>query len=111
MKLLIRKSLYPNCSGVSATRMRTSHLKLHISHLPFSVATKSGCELPKDDILDLHVGHVGGEVQKNISSILLWASAVVGELHCSVIPERLVASQEYYENKQNFAFQALLSYV
>ena len=38
-------------------------------------------------ILDLHVGHVGGEVQKNILSILLWASAVVGELHCLVIPE------------------------
>ena len=46
-------------------------------------------------ILDVHVGHVGGEVQKNILSILLWASAVVGELHCLVIPERLVASQEY----------------
>ena len=26
-------------------------------------------------ILDLHVGHVGGEVQKNILSILLWVSA------------------------------------
>ena len=37
-----------------------------------------------DNILDLHVGHVGGEVQKNILSILLWASAVVGELHCPV---------------------------
>ena len=46
-------------------------------------------------ILDLHVGHVGGEVQNNILSILLWASAVVGELHCLVIPERLVASQEF----------------
>ena len=46
-------------------------------------------------ILDLHVGHVGGEVQKNILSILLWVSAVVGELHCLVIPERLVASQEF----------------
>ena len=47
-------------------------------------------------ILDLHVGHIGGEVQKSILSILLWASAVVGELHCHclVIPERLVASQE-----------------
>ena len=45
-------------------------------------------------ILDLHVGHVGGEVQKNILSILLWAPAVVGEQHCLVIPERLVASQE-----------------
>ena len=44
--------------------------------------------------INLHVGHVGGEVQKNILSILLWASAVVGELHCLVIPERLVASQE-----------------
>ena len=46
-------------------------------------------------IFDLHVGHVGGEVQKNILSILLWASAVVDELHCLVIPERLVASQEF----------------
>ena len=36
-------------------------------------------------ILDLHVG---GGVQKNILSILLWAPAVLGELHC------LVASQE-----------------
>ena len=47
-------------------------------------------------ILDLHVSHVGGEVQKNILSILLWAPAVVGEQHCLVIPERLVASQELY---------------
>ena len=45
-------------------------------------------------ILDLHVGHVGGEAHKNILSILLWAPAVVGEQHCLVIPERLVASQE-----------------
>ena len=45
-------------------------------------------------ILDLHVGHVGGEVQKNILSVLLWAPAVVGEQHCLVIPEGLVASQE-----------------
>ena len=27
-------------------------------------------------ILDLHIGHVGGDEQKNILSILLWASAV-----------------------------------
>ena len=47
-------------------------------------------------ILDLHVGHVSGEVQKNILSILLWAPAVVGEQHCLVIPERLVASQELF---------------
>ena len=45
-------------------------------------------------ILDLHVGHVGGEVQKNILSVLLWAPANVGEKHCLVCPERLVASQE-----------------
>ena len=45
---------------------------------------------------DLHVGHVSGEVQKNILLILLWAPAVVGELHCLVIPERLVASQESF---------------
>ncbi len=36
------------------------------------------------DILDLHVGHVGGEAQKNILSILLWAPASVGEKHCLV---------------------------
>ena len=30
-------------------------------------------------ILVLHVGHVGGEVQKNILSVLLWAPANVGE--------------------------------
>ena len=45
-------------------------------------------------ILDLHVGHVGGEAQKNILSILLWAPASVGEKHCLVCPTRLVASQE-----------------
>ena len=45
-------------------------------------------------ILDLHVGHVGGEVQKNILSILLWAPAVAGEQRCLVIREGLVASQE-----------------
>ncbi len=27
---------------------------------------------PLNHIVDLHVGHVGGEVQKNILSILLW---------------------------------------
>ena len=47
-------------------------------------------------ILDLHVGHVGGELQKNILSVLLWTPANVGEKHnCLVSPERLVASQEY----------------
>ena len=46
-------------------------------------------------ILGLHVGHVGGKVQKNILSVLLWAPANVGEKHCLVCPERLVASQEY----------------
>ena len=45
-------------------------------------------------ILDLHVRHVGGEVQKNILSVLLWAPANVGEKHCLVCPKRLVASQE-----------------
>ena len=40
-------------------------------------------------ILDLHVDLVGGEVQKNILSILLWASAVVGELHCLIIQLRI----------------------
>ena len=46
-------------------------------------------------ILDLDVSHIGSEEQKNILSILLWATAEVGEQHCLVIPERLVASQEY----------------
>ena len=45
-------------------------------------------------ILDLHVSNVGGEVQKNILSILLLALASVGEQYCLVSPERLVASQE-----------------
>ena len=45
-------------------------------------------------ILDLHVGHVGGGVQKNILSALLWAPANVGEKHCLVSPERLIASQQ-----------------
>ena len=57
--------------------------------------TQTICNLQHRVILDLHVGHVCGKVQKNILSILLWASAVVGELHCLVTPERLVASQEY----------------
>ena len=48
----------------------------------------------REHILDLHVGHVGGEVQKNILSVLLWAPANVGEKHCLVCPEGLVASQE-----------------
>ena len=47
-------------------------------------------------ILDLHVGHVGGEVQKNILSVLLWAPANLGEKHCLVCPDRLVASQEFH---------------
>ena len=46
-------------------------------------------------ILDLHVSHVGGEVQKNILSILLLAPASVGEQYCLVSPERLVASEEF----------------
>ena len=46
-------------------------------------------------ILDLHVSYVGGEVQKNILSILLLAPASVGEQYCLVSPERLVASQEF----------------
>ena len=53
-------------------------------------------------ILDLHVGRVGGEVQKNILSALLWAPANVGEKHCLVSPERLVASQEYTVYRMNF---------
>ena len=44
--------------------------------------------------LDLHVGHIGGEVQKNILSILLCAPVVAVEQHFLVIPKRLVASQE-----------------
>ena len=48
--------------------------------------------------LDLQVSHVGGEAQKNILSMLLWALAVVGEQHCLVIPKRLVASQELIMN-------------
>ena len=51
-------------------------------------------ELSFCNILDLHVGHVGGEVQKNILSVVLWAPANVGEIHCLVSPERLAASQE-----------------
>ena len=65
-----------------------------ILHFAYTVCPKKVPFRNHSIILDLHVGHVGGEVQKNILSILLWASAVVGELHCLVIPERLVASQE-----------------
>ena len=42
----------------------------------------------------LQVGHVGGEAQKNILLVLLWASTNVGEKQCQVCPKRLVASQE-----------------
>ena len=46
-------------------------------------------------ILDFHVGHVGGKVQNNILSVLLWATANVGEIkYCVACLERLVASQE-----------------
>ncbi len=45
-------------------------------------------------ILDLHVSYVGGETQKNILSILLWAPASVGEKLCLVCPKRSVASEE-----------------
>ena len=50
-------------------------------------------------IFDLLVGHVGGEVQNNILSVLLWAPANVGERHCLVCHERLVAGQEYNDIK------------
>ena len=47
-------------------------------------------------ILDLHTGHVGGEAQKSILSILLWAPDVVGELLCLVTTGTWrCASQEY----------------
>ena len=45
-------------------------------------------------ILDLQVDHGGGEAQKNILLVLLWASTNVGERHCQVCPNRSVASQE-----------------
>ena len=44
-------------------------------------------------ILDLQVGHVGGEAQKNILLVLLWAPTNAGEKNCRC-PNRLVASQE-----------------
>lgn len=46
-------------------------------------------------IVDLHVSHGGGQAQKNISSVLLWAPASMGKKHWLVCPVRLVASQEY----------------
>ena len=45
-------------------------------------------------ILDLQIGHVGGEAKKNILLVLLWAPTNVDEKHCQVCPKRLVASQE-----------------
>ena len=51
-------------------------------------------------ILHLHISHVGGEVQKNILLVLLWAPANVGEKHCLVCAQRLVASQEFGFNKR-----------
>ena len=62
-------------------------------------------------ILDLHVGHVGGGVQKNILSIPLWTSAVVGELHCLVTPERLVASQKLKNNNMNAGFIVVFEFL
>ena len=41
-----------------------------------------------------HGRHVGGQIQKNILLILLWALAAVGEQHCLIIPWRLVAIQD-----------------
>ena len=61
----------------------------------YSAPPRANIVLYIDIILHLRVGHVGGEVQKNILSILLWAPAVVGERHCLVVPERLVANQEF----------------
>ena len=52
------------------------------------------CYIADVSILDLYVSHVGGEVQKNILSILLLAPASVGEQYCLASPKRLVASQE-----------------
>ena len=53
-------------------------------------------------ILDLNVGHVGGEVQWNISLVLSWAPAVVGDKHCLVCPKRLVvAKSRIRETKSN----------
>ena len=43
---------------------------------------------------NLQVGHVGGEAQKSILLLLLWAPTDVGEKHCQVCPNRLVAGQE-----------------
>ena len=56
-------------------------------------------EQNRTQILDLQVGHVGGEAQKNILLVLLWASTNdnVGEKHCQVCPKRLVASQVYQQ--------------
>ena len=49
----------------------------------------------------------GGEVQKNILSILLLAPASVGEQYCLVSPERLVASQEYSVHKKKATLNIL----
>ena len=55
-------------------------------------------------ILDLQVGHVGGEAQKSILSVLLWAPTNVGEKHCQVCPKRLAASQKLiFIGKKNSA--------
>ena len=45
-------------------------------------------------ILDLQVGHVGGEAQKNILLVLLCAPTNVGEKLFQMCPKRLVASQD-----------------
>ena len=58
-------------------------------HCLVYVLREIGC---KSRILDLHFGHVGSEVQKNILLVLLWVPANVGEKHCLVNPEKLVAS-------------------
>ena len=59
-------------------------------------------------ILDLHVGHVGGEAQKNIYQFYCaWAPASVGEEHCLVCPKRLVASQEL-KSKQKLEIKRAL---
>ena len=69
-KKKVYKYTYPGETAESiSAKISTLNAQIQPSHVIIHVGTNN---IP---ILDLHVCHVGGEVQKNILSIILWASA------------------------------------
>ena len=80
------------------TRADNPNLAIKVSEINTKLsqicATNNWDFISRENILDLQVSYVGGEAQKNILLVLLWAPANVGEKHSQVCPKRLVASQE-----------------